>query len=244
MVESNFSISPFCEQIFRLDSSSIQASALSVRVEVSGADGSAMEMSVCFTAPLEFRNSLERSTMVLPFQFMRRRGSALTTATMVASKFSLLASLMNFSASSGATTTAIRSWDSLMAISVPSRPSYFLGTAFRSISRPSVSSPMATETPPAPKSLQRLIMRVTAGLRNRRWSLRSSGALPFCTSAPQCSSDSMVWDLEEPVAPPQPSRPVLPPSRMTMSPGTGASRRMLDAGAAPSTAPISMRFAM
>ena len=53
----------------------------------------------------------------------------------------------------------------------------------------------------------------------------------------------MVWDLEEPVAPPQPSRPVLPPSRMTTSPGIGASLRMLLAGAAPSTAPISILFA-
>ena len=42
---------------------------------------------------------------------------------------------------------------------------------------------------------------------------RSSGALPFCTSAPQLSKDSVVWDLEEPVAPPQPSRPVFPPKR-------------------------------
>ena len=45
-----------------------------------------------------------------------------------------------------------------MASSVPSRPSYFLRTASRSMERPSASSPMATETPPAPKSLQRLIM--------------------------------------------------------------------------------------
>ena len=131
-----------------------------------------------------------------------------------------------------------------MAISVPSRPSYFFGTAFRSISRPSVNSPMATDTPPAPKSLQRLIIRVTTGLRNNLCSFRSSGGFPFCTSAPQCSRDSMVWDLEEPVAPPQPSRPVLPPRRMTISPGTGASRRMLLAGAAPRTAPISRRFAI
>ena len=59
-------------------------------------------------------------------------------------------------------------------------------------------------------------------LRNSRWSLRSSGALPFWTSAPQCASDSNVWDLDEPVAPPQPSRPVRPPSRITTSPSPGA----------------------
>ena len=48
---------------------------------------------------------------------------------------------------------------------------------------------------------------------------------------------------EEPVAPPQPSRPVLPPSRMTMSPGSGTSRMTFSSGAAPTTAPISMRLA-
>ena len=168
MVESNFSIRPFWEQMFRLDSSSVHASALSVRVDSAAGCGASMAMSVCFTAPLEFRNSRDRSTMVLPFQCIRRRGSACTVATIVASRFSLPASLMNLSASSAATTTAIRSCDSLIAISVPSRPSYFFGTAFRSISRPSVSSPIATETPPAPKSLQRLIICVTVGLRNRR----------------------------------------------------------------------------
>ena len=165
--------------------------------------------------------------MEAPFQFMVRRGSATTTATTTAERFSPAAAAMNFSASSGETTTAMRSWDSEMASSVPSRPSYLRGTALRSMRRPSASSPMATDTPPAPKSLQRRIMRVTSGLRNRRCSLRSSGGLPFCTSAPQVARDSTVWDLEEPVAPPQPSRPVAPPSRITTSPGRGRSRRML-----------------
>ena len=52
-----------------------------------------------------------------------------------------------------------------------------------------------------------------------------SGALPFCTSAPQVSRLVSLWALEEPVAPPMPSRPVRPPSRMTTSPGAGRSRR-------------------
>jgi hypothetical protein len=84
-------------------------------------------------------------------------------------------------ASSADTTTAIRSWDSEMASSVPSRPSYFLGTVLRSTSSPSASSPTATDTPPAPKSLQRFIIPAACGLRNSRWSLRSSGG---CPSAP------------------------------------------------------------
>ena len=73
---------------------------------------------------------------------------------------------------------------------------------------------MATATPPAPKSLQRLISFAASGLRNNLCSLRSSGALPFCTSAPQLSNDSILCDFEEPVAPPQPSRPVRPPNKM------------------------------
>ena len=80
---------------------------------------------------------------------------AVTSATTVASRFSSSASARNASTSPGAsTTTAIRSCDSLMASSVPSKPSYFFGTASRSMRRPSASSPMATDTPPAPKSLQ------------------------------------------------------------------------------------------
>ena len=49
--------------------------------------------------------------------------------------------------------------------------------------------------------------------------------------------------LEEPVAPPMPSRPVRPPSRTMTSPGAGHSRRTWEAGVAPTTAPISIRFA-
>ena len=126
-----------------------------------------------------------------------------------------------------------------MASSVPSRPSYFLRTASRSISSPSASSPMATDTPPAPKSLHRLIILVTLGFRNSLWSFRSSGALPFCTSEAMAVRDFMLWLLEDPVAPPMPSRPVRPPSKITTSPGTGRSRRTLEAGAAATTAPHS-----
>jgi len=130
-----------------------------------------------------------------------------------------------------------------MASSVPSRPSYFFGTASRSIARPSVSSPMATDTPPAPKSLQRFIILLTAGWRNRRWILRSVGGLPCCTAAPQPASDSSVCAFDEPVAPPQPSRPVRPPTSSTTSPGAGSWRTTLARGAAPMTAPISILLA-
>ena len=60
---------------------------------------------------------------------------------------------------------------------------------------------MATATPPAPKSLHRLMSRAASGFRNSRWSLRSSGALPFCTSAPQCASESRECALAGPRRP-------------------------------------------
>ena len=130
-----------------------------------------------------------------------------------------------------------------MASSVPSSPAYFFGTLSRSIVSPSASSPIATETPPAPKSLHFLISRLTSSLRNSLWIFLSVGGLPFCTSAPQVSMDSSVWTLEDPVAPPQPSRPVLPPSRTMISPGSEVSLTTFFLGAAPMTAPISIRFA-
>ena len=74
-------------------------------------------------------------------------------------------------------------------------------------------------------------------------SLNVGGALPFCTSAPQTSMEASVCTFEEPVAPPMPSRPVRPPSRMMISPGSDVSLFTSFLGAAPMTAPISMRFA-
>ena len=223
-----------------LVASKARSQALSAKLSSAGA-GTAT--AACFGAPLLARNSRLTSTIVSPRQCMRTRGSSVTTATGVASRFSSWASAMKASTSSGASATAMRSCDSEMASSVPSSPSYFLGTASRLMSRPSANSPMATDTPPAPKSLQRLIMRHASPRRNRRWILRSTGALPFCTSAPQLSNDSTEWALEEPVAPPMPSRPVRPPRSTTTSPGAGVSRRTWSAGVAPTTAPISMRLA-
>ena len=198
---------------------------------------------VCCATPLVSRNARAKSTIFSPRQYITRRGLSETSATTVASRFSLSACLIKSSRSLASITTAIRSCDSEIASSVPSSPSYFLGTLSRFTTRPSVSSPIATETPPAPKSLQRLIISVTAGLRNKRWILRSVGGLPFWTSAPQESSESTVCSLDEPVAPPQPSRPVRPPSNTIRSPADGRSRRTVSRGAAPITAPISIRLA-
>ena len=190
-----------------------------------------------------FKKSLERSTILSPLQVISSLFSSVTSATTVDSRFSFLARFSNFSTSDLSTTTAILSCDSEIASSVPSSPSYFLGTLSRSILRPSASSPIATLTPPAPKSLQRLIIFATSGLRNNLWILRSVGALPFCTSAPQVSIEWLSCAFDEPVAPPQPSLPVLPPRRMITSPFCGTSRITFSFGDAPITAPISILFA-
>ena len=161
---------------------------------------------------------LGRSTIVAPFHTIFITGSSVTSATTVASRFSLAAAAMNLSRSAGCTTTAILSCDSEIAISVPSRPSYFFGTASRLILRPAASSPIATDTPPAPKSLHLMMSLVTSGSLKSLWSFLSVGGLPFWTSDPQVTTDCVSCALDEPVAPPIPSRPVLPPRRTTMSP--------------------------
>ena len=189
------------------------------------------------------RNARLKSTMVFPRQVRTSLGLSVTVATVTASRFSSLAYPKNVSTSFGSTTTAILSWDSEIASSVPSRPAYFFGTLSRSIRSPSASSPIATETPPAPKSLHFLISLETSGRRNILWIFLSVGALPFWTSAPQTSMDASVCTLEEPVAPPIPSRPVRPPRRMITSPGSDVSRITFFLGAAAITAPISILFA-
>src|SRR5690606_20321795 len=119
----------------------------------------------------------------------------------------------------------------------------FVGTASKFIFKPSASSPIATETPPAPKSLHFFIIVLTQGFLKRVCILLSIGGLPFCTSAPDVIRDSSVCSLDEPVAPPHPSLPVLPPSKIITSPGTGFSLTTFFIGAAAITAPSSILFA-
>ena len=114
-----------------------------------------------------------------PLHFITSLPVSVTTATSVHSRFSSSAYFLYVLTSALETTTAIRSCDSEMASSVPSRPAYFLGTASRFISRDGASSPIATDTPPAPKSLQRFINLLAAGFRKRRCNFLSMGASPF-----------------------------------------------------------------
>ena len=139
-----------------------------------------------------------------PRQRMTMRGLSRDDCNAVAPRrFSLCAAAMNFSSSSGATTTAMRSCDSEIASSVPSRPSYFLRTASRSMSRPSASSPMATDTPPAPKSLQRLIEARHLAVAEEALELALFGRVALLhLCSPAWSRDFSRVLLEEPVAPP------------------------------------------
>ena len=196
-----------------------------------------------FTVPFVFKNSLDRSTISFPLQYIFILGSFVTFATTVDSIFSFSASFWNFSTSFSSITTAILSCDSDIASSVPSNPSYFFGTLSRFISNPSASSPIATETPPAPKSLHLFISVVTSGFLNNLCIFLSSGAFPFCTSAPHVVSDALLCAFDEPVAPPHPSLPVLPPNRTTTSPGSGTFLFTFFFGAAPTNAPISSLLA-
>ena len=87
----------------------------------------------------------------------------------------------------------------------------------------------------------KIIIEVTGGIEPAR--SRIIKALEAGKTVITANKDLMAEHGAEPVAPPQPSRPVRPPSRMTTSPGAGHSRRTLAAGAAAMTAPISMRLA-
>ena len=247
IVESNLCDRPCFEQVLRSAATflmpAVKLLSLPYMLVAFQSPGAAGSMSICLSAPLELRNSLEMSTIFLPFQCITRRGSSVTVATFTHCRFSPAAIILKSFSFSAEMTHAILSWDSLIASSVPSRPSYFLGTASRSMSRPSASSPMATLTPPAPKSLQRFIILVATPSRKSLCILRSSGALPFWTSAPHVSTECASCALDDPVAPPMPSRPVEPPSIITMSPGSGRSLLTFTAGAAAMTAPTSMRFA-
>ena len=125
------------------------------------------------------RNALEILTISLPLHSNTSLGSSVTTATSTASRFSSFAYSKNCLTSLGSNTTAILSCDSEIESSVPSRPSYFLGTLSSDTLSPSANSPIATDTPPAPKSLHFLTNLVTSGLLNNLCILRSVGALPF-----------------------------------------------------------------
>ena len=171
--ESKRSISPRWEQQLSCESISVQADWSEAdfpegleRGESS--DGASTRALATAVVPLVSKNARGKSTITSPRHFITSLPLSVTAATCLHSRFSSAAHFLKSSASSGETTTAILSCDSEIANSVPSSPSYFLDTASRFISKDGASSPIATDTPPAPKSLQRLIRRLALGLRNKR----------------------------------------------------------------------------
>ena len=205
--------------------------------------GSVTHTLVSCKAPFVFKNSRLISTIASSFQIIFKRGVLVTFATIVASKFSSNANWINFLAFAFSKTTAILSCDSLIANSVPSKFWYFFGIALRLISIPSHNSPIATLTPPAPKSLHLIIIFETVGFLKNLWIFLSSTGLPFWTCEPHVRIEVFSWTLLLPVAPPIPSLPVLPPNKITTSPGFGVFLTTLAIGAAAITAPVSKRLA-
>ena len=138
MDPSNISTRPFCEHTFRSFRVSSHFSFTSptstcfLRM-VSSLEGISTLTVVSWCAPLVFRKAREIFTISFPLHERTSLGSSVTTATFTASRFSSFAQPRNSSTSFGSTTTAIRSWDSEIAISVPSRPAYFFGTLSRLI---------------------------------------------------------------------------------------------------------------
>ena len=247
MLASNISTSPFCDATFKsetvLSHLSFKGNLSSLLSKIFSSLGVFTYTLVVAVAPFVSRNVLERSTIFFPLQVICSLFSSTTFATMLVSRFSSSAYLQNSSTDLGSSTTAILSCDSEIASSVPSSPAYFLGTLSRSIISPSASSPIATDTPPAPKSLHFFISFVTSGLLKSLCIFLSVGALPFCTSAPAVTMESVLCTLLEPVAPPIPSLPVLPPRSTMISPGSEVFLITFSLFAAPITAPISILFA-
>ena len=205
--------------------------------------GLSTNTSAFFLIPLVSKKFLEIFTIVLPFQAIVSLFSSVTVATNVVSTSSSLAYSLNLFKFSLSITTAILSWDSDKAISVPSNPGYLTGTLSRSINSPSANSPIATETPPAPKSLHFLIILLTFSFLKSLTIFLSKGGFPFCTSAPPVSKDSSVCFLDEPTTPPNPSLPVLPPNKRIKSPGSPDFLITFSFGAAATKAPTSILLA-
>ncbi len=243
IVESNISTIPFwlaTFSSFKFSSHNSLILSLPKLLSYFELTGSVITAFVFCLTPFVSKKSLPISSIVLPLHVIFSLLSSVTSATTVDSRFSSWAYLLNSSTSSFLITTAILSWDSDIANSVPSSPSYFTVTISKFIFNPSANSPMATETPPAPKSLHFFISILASFFLNNLWMFLSIGAFPFGTSIPiKTVVSSSVCFLEEAVAPPIPSLPVLPPKSITTSPFIGVSLITFSRGAAAITAPAS-----
>ena len=163
---------------------------------------------------------MSRSHTSWPWKKRRRRRSSVNLPITVASTFSDAKSARSSSKCSGGTDMTMRSWASLIHVSVYDRPWYFSGTTSRFTSAPSSSpiSPTAELRPPAPQSVTAVYRP-----RSRATSCTSSTffsviGLPIWTAPLESISLSSVSSPEEKVAPWIPSRPVRPPATTIMSP--------------------------
>ena len=91
MVESKRSDNPRFEHTLRSVDNSIIPFVKSCGISFSPSSCFTILTTVFFSAPLELRNSLEISTIVLPFHVIVSLALSVTVATGVASKFSLSA---------------------------------------------------------------------------------------------------------------------------------------------------------
>ena len=194
--------------------------------------GSGTVTAVCLSAPLVSRKARDRSAIVWPFQRHHHPGALGDHGHRVGLQvFRLAAAMKRVRVLRGAPpppcAPGSRRWPARCRpgrrTSCAPRPGRWPGR------RPARRWPRMT--PPAPKSLHRLIMRVTSAVAEQALDLALLGGVALLHLGwPWSSRDFLLWLLEEPVAPPMPSRPVRPPSRMTTSPGAGRSRTTLSAG--------------
>lgn len=155
-----------------------------------------------------------------PRQYITRRGLSETSATTVASRFSLSACLINHQ---DLWLQLRRPYvPAIQKSPVPYRQALHIFRNFIKIYDQTVSQfTNSNGNAACTEVITALNHRRNSMVAEQTLDLRSVGGLPFWTSAPQESSESTVCSLDEPVAPPQPSRPVRPPSNTIRSPADG-----------------------
>ena len=249
---SNLSTRPFCEQWFRSDSTAVQAVRRSAVFswaaagrflkKSSAATGQAISTAVWRPAPLLSRKPRSRSTMARPRHFICRRGRRLTRAITVASMFSAAANCRKRRCLRG----RHHHGHALLGLGDGEfgavEAVVFLGHVVEVDLERGRDLADGDRDAAGAEVVADLDLPAGARVAEQALDLPFGGRVAFLHFGGVQQRDSLC-SLEEPVAPPMPSRPVRPPiSRMT-SPGAGVPRRTFARGAAAITAPISRRLA-
>ena len=245
MVESNRSDRPRLEQMFRSASHGEEVlgeaagHGLAVALRLLGGGVHVLGRAV---GVQEFPAEVAR--LFFPFQFITRRGLSVTTATGTASRFSVAASSRNRAASFGFHDHghALLGFGDgqLGAVQTVILLGHGVQIDFQAVGQ------LADGHGHAARAKVVAALDETGGFAVAEQALELpllGGVALLHLASRRFPRTAGCELLEEPVAPPMPSRPVRPPSRMTTSPGSGRSRRTFSAGAAAMTAPISMRLA-